>query len=279
MIVDTFLNLRTATLQHDETPPPEADWAVIPDPPADLVEVRKAEGWFHVPKAVTYRRRTPSSIDEYLAAFRSHARRNIRTLMRKIHDRYELRRIQGVPHPDFGPLYSRMIAALPLGVDRVAERGVLADRRWIGLYLFEGSTLAAGVLCRRFRHHLSVAYGAFDPDRRGLDLEHGLIIETMNLAVEIGKPEVSLGQDTNRYGHHLSLKLPAYKLRIGFAPRANERIQRLLIKPLRFDRFPDGLFFYGFGDDDLIGHLFQSEPDPTPFQHPTAPRIESHPIV
>jgi hypothetical protein len=85
--------------------------------------------------------------------------------------------------------------------------------------------------------------------------------------------------DTNRYGHHLPLGLPAYKLRIGFAPVPCEPAGRELVRVQRFDRFEKGLFFYSFDGGGLRGNLFtRGEPDLRPFRHHTAPEIRTHRI-
>ena len=125
-----------------------------------------------------------------------------------------------------------------------------------------------------------MGYGAFDPNHRDLDLEHFLIMKTMERAGERGLPWVTLGMDTNRYGHHLPLGLPAYKLRIGFSPMAWEPAGRELVQVNGFDVFEDGLFFYAYGGNGLEGHFFmRGEADLRPLQHHTAPPIRTHRIV
>jgi hypothetical protein len=90
---------------------------------------------------------------------------------------------------------------------------------------------------------------------------------------------MSLGIDTNRYGHHLSLHLPAYKLRIGTSPQSYDPGGRELLQILSFKPFPDGLFFYAFNGADLEGHFFaRGTPDLRSFQHATTPPITVHPI-
>ena len=71
-----------------------------------------------------------------------------------------------------------------------------------------------------------------------------------------GAPWVSLGMDTNRYGHHLPIGLPAYKLRIGFTPLPWEPSGREVARPLSFEVFEDGLFFFSYEGAGLAGQLF-----------------------
>ena len=132
---------------------------------------------------------------------------------------------------------------------------------WVGFYLHEGSTLAAGILVHELRDHLSVAYGAFDPAHRGLDLEHYLIMQVIERCARHGVPSLSLGMDTNRYGHHLALGLPAYKLRIGFTPLPWEPAGRELVKFQRTELFEKGLFFYSYDGKGIVGNLFTREAD------------------
>jgi hypothetical protein len=127
--------------------------------------------------------------------------------------------------------------------------------------------------------HLSVAYGAFDPERRrALDLEHFLLMQVMQRSIEMRYRAMSLGMDTNRYGHHLSLHLPAYKLRIGFTPLAHEPGGREVTLFRRFEPFEEGLFFYAYdGNGGLIGHYFaRGEPDLRPLTHHNAPPVVAH---
>ena len=102
-------------------------------------------------------------------------------------------------------------------------------------------------------------------------------MKTMERAEELGLPWVTLGMDTNRYGHHLPLGLPAYKLRIGFTPIAWEPAGRELVLLQRTDVFEEGLFFYAYSSDGLEGHFFsRGEVDLRPFQHHTTPPIRTH---
>lgn len=278
-VLEDFFDLRIATLGPGEEPPPGTQWARIPAPSEAEVGRRLLEGWFHIPSFVTYTRPTPASIEEYIGeAFRAGSRGKPRRLLREVPKRYRLevdvdsRRLGA-----FMELYRRTIAGRPRGRDRAGERGAGTGPGWTGLHLFEGETLVAGVLTRQLKGRLSVAYGAFDPGaRRGLDLEHFLIMEALRLAAERGIPTVSLGMDSNRYGHHLALGLAPYKWRLGFAPSAWEPSGQELVRPLDFTPFADGLFFYKYASQGLVGTLFtRGEPDLRPYRHVAAPPIEA----
>jgi hypothetical protein len=83
--------------------------------------------------------------------------------------------------------------------------------------------------------------------------------------------------DTNRYGHHFALGLPAYKLRIGFTPLAWEPAGRELVKFQRTEPFEKGLFFYSYEGRGIVGNLFtREEPDLRPFRHHNAPEIRTY---
>jgi hypothetical protein len=146
----------------------------------------------------------------------------------------------------------------------------------VGFFLYDAAALVAGILVHELRDHLSVAYGAFDPVHRELDLEHYLIMQAIERCARRGVPALSLGMDTNRYGHHLPMGLPAYKLRIGFTPLPWEPAGRELVKFQRFDRFEKGLFYYSYEGRGIVGNLYtREEPDLRPFHHHNAPEIRT----
>lgn len=277
---EDFFDLRIATLEPGDPAPADAHWVRLENPsPAEVA--RRGEGWFYKPCAVTYVIETPPSLEDYIARFfRAGTRNKPRKVLREVPRRYRLDIAPGLArHAEFTELYRRTIASRPRGRDRLAEAGPLDPREWMSFQLFDGSRLVAGLLVHRSRRHLSVGYGAFDPAHRALDLEHYLIMKVLERAALEGASAVSLGMDTNRYGHHLPLGLPAYKLRLGFTPRAYEPAGRELVRLQNFEPFPEGLFFYAYEGRNLAGHLFCRGPrDPRPFLHPTAPPLRVHPL-
>ncbi len=278
--VEDFFDLRIATVAPGEAPPPGAHWVRIEDPPPGLAAALEREGWFHKPCFVTYALRVPGSLEEYIGrSFRTGTRNKPRKLLREVPRRYRLEIDTGTERIDaFADLYRRAVVARPRGKDRLAEHGEGFGRGWVGFYLYDGAAMAAGILAHEPPGHLSVAYGAFDPGHLRLDLEHYLIMQAMRRAAERGCPAMSLGMDTNRYGHHLSLGLPAYKLRMGFVPLAFEPAGRELVQVRSFDVFEDGLFFYGYGRRGLEGHLFcRGKADLRPYRHHNAPPVRVHP--
>ncbi|HLY07674.1 MAG TPA: GNAT family N-acetyltransferase [Planctomycetota bacterium] len=275
---EDFFDLSIARMSPGEAVPAEADVACIPEPSRAVVETRLADGWFYKPCYVTYVLRVPGSLDRYIEdAFHSGTRNKPRKLLRQVPERYALSvEEDGSSIADFKDLYRRTIVSRPRGRDRVAEHDDGFLEGWVGFYLREGPALVAGILVHELRDHLSVAYGAFDPAHRGLDLEHFLIMQAIDRCVRRRLPALSLGMDTNRYGHHLALGLPAYKLRIGFTPLAWEPAGRELIKIQHFDRFERGLFFYSYQGRGIVGNLFtRGEPDLRPFRHHNAPEIRT----
>jgi hypothetical protein len=231
---------------------------------------------------VTYVIEVPPTPEEYIARhFRAGKRSGPRRLLRDVPKRYRLAIDPGVRKlAAFHDLYRRTIVARPRGRDRLAEHGGRFGGDWAGLYLFDGDAMVAGVLAHRRARHLSVGYGAFDPGHGDLDLEHYLLMEAMKRARELGCPTLSLGMDTNRYGHHLSLGLAPYKLRLGFTPRPHEPGGRELVRVQRFDAFEEGLFFYAYADAGLEGHLFtRGEPGLRAFAHAAAPPVRAHRIA
>ena len=221
------------------------------------------------------------SLDEYVErSFRSGARNKPRKLLREVPRRYRFELDEdGRRFPEFRALYLRTIVSRPRGKDRVGEHEEGFGRGWLGFHLFDGGTMVAGVMVHALRRHLSVAYGAFDPSHRKLDLEHFLLMQVMRRCSEAGVPTLSLGMDTNRYGHHLPLGLAAYKLRIGFTPQPWEPAGREVAKVQSFDAFRDGLFFYSYEGRGLVGNLFtRGEPDLRPYAHHNAPPVRAHRI-
>ena len=281
MKLDEFFDLRIATLAPGEEPPADAHLSRVEEPSRREVERRVADGWFHKPSYVTYVIGIPRSLEEYIGdSFHAGARNKPRKLLREVPKRYRfsVEELEG-DIGEFKALYRRTIVDRPRGRDRVSEHEEGFGPGWLGFYLRAGDSLVAGVLVHALRHHLSVAYGAFDPAHRKLDLEHFLIMQAMQRCMDLGVESLSLGMDTNRYGHHLPLGLAAYKLRIGFTPLPWDPAGREVMKIQSFDRFENGLFFYAFEGRGLVGHLFtRGEPDLRPYAHHNAPKVKAHRI-
>ncbi len=281
MTIEDFFDLRIATIAVGEAPPDDAHIVRIEDPGPALVARLTAEGWFYKPKWVTYAIAVPPSLDEYVSrTFSSRQRNKPRKLLRDVPKRWRLTvEPMGTSFDAFRDLYLRTVVAKPRGRDRVAEHGAFG-RGWLGFYLWEGDAMIAGVLVHAMSRHLSVAYGAFDAQRRReLDVEHFLLMQVLQRSIDLGHRTMSLGVDTNRYGHHLSLRLAPYKLRIGFTPMPHEPGGRELALFRRFEPFEEGLFFYGYSGDGLVGHHFaRGEPDLRPFRHHNAPPVVVHDI-
>jgi hypothetical protein len=278
MRLEDFFDLRIATLAPGEAPPPDAHLLRIEDPDERDVPRWEEQGWFHKPCSVTYALETPPTLEAYIErAFKAGARGKPRALLREVPRRYRLEIRDGADGvEEFSALYRRAIVSRSRGKDRLGERAGGFGPDWRGFYLFEGTRLAAGVLVRALRRRLSVSYGAVDADHRELDLEHFLIMQAIARAAAEGFPFVSLGRDTNRYGHHLPLGLPAYKLRLGFTPSAYAPAGRELLRVRRFDVFEKGLFFYSYRGGALEGNLFaRGEADPRPYERPSAPRVRT----
>gem|GEM_PF-1878448 len=281
MLREEFFDLAIATVAPGETAPADVHVARVLEPSRREIEARIADGWFYKPCYVTYVLRVPESLDAYIqGSFRSGTRNKPRRLLRDVPAKYRLElRTGGQGIDAFRDLYRRTIVARPRGRDRVGEHDEGFGAGWLGFYLFEGSTLVAGILVHELRDHLSVAYGAFDPAHRELDLEHFLIMQAIERCVERRVPALSLGMDTNRYGHHLPFGLPAYKLRIGFTPLPWEPAGREVVKYQRFELYEKGLFFYSYEGRGIVGNLFtRDEPDLRPFHHHNAPPIRTHRI-
>jgi hypothetical protein len=278
---EEFFDLSIATVAPGEAAPADAHLARVLEPTRREIEARRAEGWFYKPCYVTYVLRVPESLDAYIdGSFRSGTRNKPRRLLRDVPGRYRLSvETEGRGVDAFRELYRRTIVARPRGRDRIGEHEEGFNAGWAGLYLHDGDALVAGILVHELRDHLSVAYGAFDPAHREFDLEHYLIMQAIDRCVRKRVPVLSLGMDTNRYGHHLPAGLPAYKLRIGFTPLPWEPAGRELVKFQRFDVFEKGLFFYSYEGRGIVGNLFtRGEPDLRPFRHHNAPEVRTHRI-
>lgn len=281
MIREEFFDLSIATVAPGEPPPGDADVVRQLEPSRTDIAGRTSEGWFYKPCYVTYVLRVRESLDRYIEeAFHSGTRNKPRKLLRQVPERYAFTVEENGRGIDaFRDLYRRTIVSRPRGRDRVGEHEDGFGAGWLGFYLHEGPALVAGILVHELRDHLSVAYGAFDPAHRGLDLEHYLIMQAIDRCAKRRVPALSLGMDTNRYGHHLAIGLPAYKLRIGFTPFPWEPAGRELLRIQSFDRFERGLFFYSYEGRGIVGNLFtREEPDLRPFKHHNAPDIRIHRI-
>lgn len=281
-MIEAFFDLRIATVRPGEDPPPEAHLARIENPAPDVVRAYVKSGWFYKPCWVTYAIAVPESLEAYIgSAFRSVARNKPRKLLREVPRRYHLAVDERGTHvPELRRLYARTVVARPRGKDRLGELREDFSRGWLGCYLFDGLDLVAGILAQDSGDHLSIGYGAFDPEhRRALDLEHYLIMQVLQRSIDRRDRFMSLGMDTNRYGHHLSPRLPAYKLRIGFTPAAYEPGGRELLTIRSFAPFEDGLLFYSYVRRGLVLNYFaRGVPDLRPYQHHTAPPILVHSI-
>lgn len=278
---EEFFDLRIATLLPHEEPPSDVHWARIEEPGRREIQERVLSGWFYKPCYVTYLLEVPPSLDGYIErSFRSGTRNKPRKLLREVPLRYRLEIDPGARGiGEFTALYRRTIVARPRGRDRVSEHRDGFGPDWMGFYLYDQARMVAGILVHATRQHRSVAYGAFDPECRDLDLEHFLIMQAIQECARDGVPILSLGMDTNRYGHHLPLGLPAYKLRIGFTPLPYEPAGRELVKVQAFNLFEEGLFFYSYRGRGIVGNLFtRGEPDLRPFGHHNAPPILTHRI-
>jgi hypothetical protein len=282
--LESFFDLRIATLEPGEEAPADAHWVRIEEPGREALRDLAGRGWFYKPAYVTWALKVPPTLEDYIAgSFRTGTRNKPRKLLREVPERYRFEADDaGRGFEAFTALYRKTIVGKARGRDRIAEHHAEGfDRAWSGFYLWDGDALAAGILVHRLRDHLSVAYGAFDAEaRKALDVEHFLIMKAIERSAERGYPWISLGMDTNRYGHHLPLGLPAYKLRIGFTPMPWEPSGRELARPARFDVFERGLFFFAYGGEGgLEGHYFSAEePDLRPFRHHTAPPVAWHPL-
>jgi hypothetical protein len=275
---EKFFDLRIATLAPGEPAPAGAHVARVLEPTRREIEARAADGWIYKPCYVTYLLRVPESLEAYIeGSFRSGTRNKPRKLLRDVPARYRLSaETDGKGVDAFKELYRKTIVSRPRGRDRVGEHDEGFARGWVGFYLHQGETLVAGILVHELRDHLSVAYGAFDPEHRELDLEHFLIMQAIDRSAKRRVPALSLGMDTNRYGHHLPIGLPAYKLRIGFTPFPWEPAGRELVKFQSFDLFEKGLFYYSYEGRGIVGNLFtRGEPDLRPFQHHNAPPVRT----
>ena len=278
-MIEEFFDLRIATIGPGERSPPDAHLVRMEDPPEPEIRRRTRAGWFFKPCFVTYVIPVPESLEEYVhRSFRSRARNKPRKLLREVPRRYRLsvgRNGEGIR--EFRDLYLRTVVGRPRGKDRLAEHTPGFARGWLGFYLFRRREMVAGVLVQVTHGHLSIAYGAFDPAHRDLDLEHFLILQVLQQSIELRNAVMSLGMDTNRYGHHLSLHLPAYKLRLGFLPMAFDPAGRELIRVQSLKVFDRGLFFYSYDGEGMAGNLFpRGKVDVRPFRHPTAPPIRVH---
>ncbi len=281
-MIERIFDLTIATVSPGEPAPPEAHLVRMDNPPLPVVESCTREGWYYKSRYVMYVLPVPQSLELYLEAFfRSGSRWHVKRLLREVPKRYRLHVDEEARwEPQFRALYQRTIVGKPRGIDRLGEHEHDFTEDFVGYYLFDGEEMVAGVLAHRMLRHLSVAYGAFDPEhRRHLDLEHFLIIQVLERSIAERNRYLSLGIDTNRYGHHLSLGIAPYKMRLGFTPCPYESGGWELMRIQSWEPFASGLFFYSWEDGRLVGNLFHRDRESARrFAYRTAPPIVWRPV-
>jgi GNAT superfamily N-acetyltransferase len=203
----------------------DVDVVRVQDPPPECWAELTAAGFFPKPQVVTWRARTGSSEEEFLAKLSGKDRQNIRTARRRA--QADALSIKVVPVDAalldvFLPLYEAEIARMQHGWAAATEhRGkVLAEAdRYFAVCVFDGDTLVAASINEesRTRDEVRARFSVTVPDRRQASLARALYLEVVQVAREKGFRWVGLGSDPNLYGHVAKPGLFGFKNRLGFA--------------------------------------------------------------
>src|SRR6185369_7235513 len=121
-------------------------------------------------------------------------------------------------------LYKKIISAKERG-DVLLNEKYLKDKKELGkitsgIFAYQNGKMVGGELFSDKNGILGIGYGIaerFDELNGGLTLL--MDFEFIKYAQENGYKEISFGQDTNLYGHDLSIGLITYKAKLGFTPK------------------------------------------------------------
>lgn len=148
-------------------------------------------------------------------------------------------------------------------IDSKKKGRILVGQNWLSKREKKGKKLGAalafqegkiigGNLFYQIRKTLSVAYGITERIP-GLAGGLGLLLDyySMVYAQALGCQAISLGQDTNLYGFHLSPGLLFYKVKLGFKPVPATKTGWATTYFLNFERFGEEVMFFGDGKEGL----------------------------
>jgi hypothetical protein len=172
---------------------------------------------------------------------------------------------------EFLELYKERIAEMRRGLDVAGgiRDSVITDpgyRAVVARHL-DGS-LAGAVIGRPFAGDgaFRVNVSAVTPRWRKASLTRVLYARAADLARDLELPRVSAGTDPNVFGLIAEPGLYSFKSRLGFKPTAPERYlpdeaEHEADLVLRLDQLSDPALIVGYGDADLVLHVFSRDPD------------------
>lgn len=150
---------------------------------------------------------------------------------------------------DWRQLYCRKIKEKRLGrllikANWLKERQKLGKKIGAILAIWRGKIIGGNIFFL-YSSKLSIGYGVSQkiPHLAG---GLGLLIDyySLNYAQERNYHQVSLGQDTNLYGFHLSTGLLAYKAKLGFKPYPAPKTEWRSLYFLNWDKFNGPVMFF-----------------------------------
>ena len=152
------------------------------------------------------------------------------------------------------------------------EKGfVLLDNNWLkrkiekgkkagAIFAYRNGNIIGGNVFLEINKILGVGYGVSEkiPEFTG-GLSLLLDYFFLEYAQKAGHFKVSFGQDTNLYGHDLSVGLLAYKAKLGFTPFKANKTYSVTTYFLNFEDFDDSIMFFSEKGNDLELNVITKE--------------------
>lgn len=264
-----------AALRH----PGDADLLRIIDPTPEQYTELTPHGFLFKPQWLLWTRPVYPTLDAYLDTLQPRKRKSTRRAIHRVESGHRVEveeAIDSARLDTWFTLYERHIASLPRGTLYASE-----DMEWfrthpervVGVYLYSGERMVAGLLCIKVPRHnmLRITYYARDLDHPDHGTTPFMYARVGVVAAELGYEVLSAGADPNFYGHDVATGLYLFKRRLGFRADPLWRYETdappVLEKVLSLDRCEDPSFCVGYGHYDvqqapLTGYVMSRAPGP-----------------
>ncbi|BBC35381.1 hypothetical protein SGFS_066750 [Streptomyces graminofaciens] len=277
---------------------PGIDMVRIVDPTPQLCAELAPRGFLFKPQWLFWSRPVHPTVEAYLDTLGARTRKHTRQALRKTAQGHRLEvetPIDPARLDVWYRLYERHIASLPRGTLYAAED--LADfrahpDRVVGLYLYDGDRMAAGLICLKVPRNdmLRITYFAADQERPDPGITPYMYVQAGVVAAELGYGKLSAGADPNFYGHDVATGLYRLKKRLGFRADPLWRFEAddppVLERVVSLARCEDPSFCVSYSGFDptestLVGNVFSARPDidTTHFGAPMFSSVEARPVT
>lgn len=161
-------------------------------------------------------------------------------------------------------LYQKIISAKEKG-------SVVINKDWLknkkdknkkvkGIFAYKDGKIIGGQLFTEAKGILGVSYSASEKiESLAGSLTLLMDYEFLVYAQKKGYKEVSFGQDTNLYGHDLSVGLINYKAKLGFIPHPANKTYYIDPYFFSFDKFDDPVVFFSGEEELTMNVIYDSE--------------------